>query len=197
VEQYSHLTGLPTNYVDRSNLRVTMGRFAAELLANENRVVGRYDSRYKGFVRDRLSNRMEHDPSYEAVASAFASTFNDYIRAELKYETDVNYEVLTSVGPWNWDQSNGYVDVAETLANAMTRNPFLKVHVSSGFYDLATPLFATRYTFDQLNVDPALLGNITLNTYTAGHMMYLNLADLKKSKTDLARFIATCLPAKD
>jgi carboxypeptidase C (cathepsin A) len=197
VEQYSHLTGLSTNYVDRSNLRVTMGRFAAELLANENRVIGRYDSRYKGYVRDRLANRMEQDPSYEAVASAFASTFNDYVRTELKYETDLSYEVLTSVGPWNWDQSNGYVDVAETLANAMTRNPFLKVHVSSGVYDLATPLFATRYTFDQLNVDPALLGNITLDTYTAGHMMYLNLADLKKSKTDLARFIAACLPAKD
>jgi carboxypeptidase C (cathepsin A) len=197
VEQYSHLTGLTTNYVERSNLRVTMGRFAAELLANENRVIGRYDSRYKGYVRDRLANRMEQDPSFEAVAGAFTSTFNDYIRRELNYDTDVNYEILTSVGPWNWDQSNGYVDVAETLANAMTHNPFLKVHVSSGIYDLATPLFATRYTFDQLNVDPALLSNITLDTYTAGHMMYLNLADLKKSKTDLARFIAACLPAKD
>jgi carboxypeptidase C (cathepsin A) len=140
---------------------------------------------------------MEQDPSFEAVAGAFTSTFNDYIRRELNYDTDVNYEILTSVGPWNWDQSNGYVDVAETLANAMTHNPFLKVHVSSGIYDLATPLFATRYTFDQLNVDPALLSNITLDTYTAGHMMYLNLADLKKSKTDLARFIAACLPAKD
>ena len=81
------------------------------------------------------------------------------------------------------------MDVAETLANALTHNPFLKVHVSSGYYDLATPLFATRYTFDHLGVDPALLGNLTFDTYTAGHMMYLNLADLKKSKADLARFI--------
>jgi len=189
VEQYSHLTGLTTNYVDRSNLRVTMGRFAAELLANENRVIGRYDSRYKGYVRDRLANRMEQDPSYEAVASAFASTFNNYIRLELKFETDLPYEVLTSVQPWNWDTSNAYVDVADTLADALTRNPFLKVHVSSGYYDLATPLLATQYTFNHLGVDPALLSNITLDSYTAGHMMYLNLADLKKSKTDLARFI--------
>jgi len=196
VEQYAHMTGLTTNYVDRANLRIALGRFASELLVDEHRVIGRYDSRYTGYIRDRLSNRMEQDPSYEAVASAFASTFNDYVRTELKYESDLNYEVLASVGRWNWDQSNGYVDVAETLANALTRNPFLRVHVSSGYYDLATPLFATRYTFDHLNVDPALLKNLTIDTYTAGHMMYLNLDDLKKSKADLGRFISSSISQK-
>jgi carboxypeptidase C (cathepsin A) len=132
---------------------------------------------------------MEQDPSYEAVASAFASTFNNYIRTELKYETDLVYEVLTSVQPWNWDESNGYVDVANNLANTLTANPFLKIHVSAGYYDLATPLMATRYTFNHLGVDPALNTNVTIDTYTAGHMMYLNLPDLRKSKTDLAKFI--------
>jgi carboxypeptidase C (cathepsin A) len=197
VEQYARLTGLSTNYVERANLRVSLGRFASELLADENRVVGRYDSRYKGYLHDRLAGHMEQDPSYEAVASAFASTFNDYIRGELKYETDLPYEVLAAVGGWNWDQNNGYVDVAQTLASALTRNPFLRVHVSSGYYDLATPLLAARYTFNHLGVDPALSSNLTLDTYTAGHMMYLNLPDLKKSKADLARFIrAACPPSQ-
>lgn len=189
VETYARLTGLPTNYVDRANLRVPLRRFATELLADDNRVVGRYDSRYKGYVRDRLANNMEQDPSFEAVASAFTSTFNSYVRTELKYETDRPYEVLASVSPWNWDQENGFVDVAGTLADAITHNPFLKVHVSSGYYDLATPLFATRYTFDHLGIDAELSKNIILDTYTAGHMMYLNRPDLKKSKADLARFI--------
>jgi carboxypeptidase C (cathepsin A) len=190
VEQYARLTGLSTNYVERANLRVPLHRFATELLADENRVVGRYDGRYKGYVRDRLASRFEQDPSYEAVASVFASTFNDYVRSELKYETDLPYEIIAMVGPWNWDQSNGYVDVGETLAGALTRNPFLRIHVSSGYYDLATPLLGTRYTFDHLNVDPTLLDNVTFDTYAAGHMMYLNLPDLKKSKADLAKFIA-------
>ncbi len=194
IEEYARLTGLTTNYVDRADLRVPLGPFAYDRLADQRRVSGRYDSRYVGFVRDRLANHMEQDPSFEAVASAFASTFNKYVRTELNYKTDVPYEILTSVGKWNWDASNSYVDVAETLANALTRNPFLRVHVSSGYYDLATPMFATRYTFEHLNVDPALLKNITLDTYTAGHMIYLNLPDLKKSKTDLTRFISESIP---
>ncbi len=196
VAEYARLTGLSSNYVERANLRVSLGRFANQLLVEEDRVVGRYDSRYQGYVRDRLAGHMEQDPSYEAVASAFASTFNDYVRTELKYETDLPYEVLVPVRPWNWDQSNGYVDVAQTLADALTRNPFLKVHVSSGYYDLATPLLATRYTFNHLGVDPALSGNLSMDTYTAGHMMYLNRPDLRKSKADLARFLRAACPSR-
>jgi len=195
IEEYSHLTSLPTNYVDRANLRVPLGRFAAQLLIDEGLVVGRYDSRYTGYVRDRLLMGMEQDPSFEAVASAFASTFNNYVRTELKFETDHPYEVLASVGRWNWEANNEFVDVGSTLASAIARNPFLKVHVSSGYYDLATPLFATRYTFDHLRLNATLLKNLTLDSYTAGHMMYLNTPDLKKSKEDLARFIHAAIPA--
>jgi carboxypeptidase C (cathepsin A) len=193
----ARLTGLSADYLDRADLRVAMGRFAAELLADRQRVLGRYDGRYTGYVRDRLANAMEQDPSFEAVASAFASSFNHYVRTDLKFESDLPYEVITSVGPWNWGQVNGYVNVAETLASAMTRNPFLKVEACCGYYDLATPFFATEYTFSHLGIDPSLLANVTLDYYTAGHMMYLNQPDLKKQKADLARFIrAASAPPK-
>jgi len=190
AKQVARFTGLSETFVDRSDLRISIGRFAEELLREEGRVVGRFDSRYKGYVRDRLANNMEYDPSGEAIFSAYTSTFNHYIRTELKFESDLIYEILTgSVNPWNWGSGNSYVNVAETLAESLTRNPFLKVHVSNGYYDLATPYFATRYTFNHLDVDPALSKNVVMDDYTAGHMMYLNLPDLKKQKADLAKFI--------
>jgi carboxypeptidase C (cathepsin A) len=190
VRQYSALTGLPEDNVDRSDLRVPLGRFAAELLRSERKIVGRFDSRYTGLVRDRISDRMEYDPSAEGVFTSFAGAFNQYIRAELNFESDLPYEILTgNVQPWNWGEQNAFLNVASVLADALTRNPWLKVHVSSGYYDMATPWMATRYTFHHLGIDRSLEQNITLDDYTAGHMMYLNQPDLVKQKADLAKFI--------
>ncbi|MCL5097558.1 MAG: peptidase S10 [Candidatus Omnitrophica bacterium] len=189
-DEFARFTGLPLKYVQQADLRVSIGRFAEELLRDQGRVIGRYDSRYEGYVRDRLASNMPYDPSGEAVYGVFTATFNQYVRTELKYESDLPYEILTgNVQPWNWGEQNAFLNVAETLADSLTRNPFLQVHVSSGYYDLATPFFATQYTFNHLGIDPALLKNIHMDYYTAGHMMYLNLADLKKQKADLARFI--------
>jgi carboxypeptidase C (cathepsin A) len=189
LKQMARLTGLTEAYLDRANLRPTLRRFNVELLRDRDLQIGRFDARYTGFTRDRLSDTTEGDPSADAVFSVFASNFNQYVRSELKYDEDEPYEILAGVGPWNWGTDNSFANVAEILAASMTENPFLKVHVSCGFFDFATPYFASRYTFSHLNVNPALQKNITLDYYTAGHMMYLNLPDLKKQKADLARFI--------
>ena len=188
VKQLARLTGLSEEFIERANLRVSMSRFAAELLRGEGRVIGRFDARYEGYVRDRLAGGMEYDPTTEAVAGVFASTFNQYVRTELNYKSDLPYEILTNL-QWDWGEQNRFLNVGETLADSITRNPFLRVHVSSGLYDLATPWAAVHYTLDHLQVDPDLEKNISLDTYTAGHMMYLNLPDLKKQKADLARFV--------
>ena len=193
VRETARLTGLSENYVDRSNLRIELSRFAKELLGQEGYVIGRFDSRYKGRVRDRVGTSMEYDPSGEGVFTAFTATFNDYVRRELSYESDLNYEILNGLG-WDWGEKNGYLNVGETLASSLTRNPFLKVHVSSGCYDMATPYFATRYTFNHLGMDAELAKNLVLDDYTAGHMMYLNQPDLKKQKADLSKFIRTAAP---
>jgi carboxypeptidase C (cathepsin A) len=190
IQTFARFTGLTPPFVERSNLRVSIGEFTRELLREENRTVGRFDSRYAGHVRDRRGLGMEYDPSGEAFFSAYTSTFNHYVRTELGFESDLSYEILTgSVQPWDWGQNNSYLNVASTLASSLTKNPFLKVHVSNGYYDLATPYFAAFYTFNHLGIDPDLLKNVTQDYYTAGHMMYLNLHDLKEQKEDLANFV--------
>ncbi len=189
AKQMARLTGLQESFVDAANLRVSLSRFNAELLRDRRLVLGRFDCRYTSAVRDPLSDGAERDPSADAVFSAFASTFQHYVRNDLNFEEDRPYNVLANVGRWNWSAENRFADVSGTLAESLSTNPFLKVHVSSGFFDMATPYFASRYTFNHLTVHPDLFKNITHDTYTAGHMMYLNLPDLKKQKSDLAKFI--------
>lgn len=189
LRQMARFTGLAESYLDRADLRPTLSRFAVELLRDRNLEVGRYDSRYTGYVQDRLTETTESDPSFNGVASVFAATFNNYVRADLKFSEDQPYEILASLRSWSWGTDNGFVNVADTLAQSMTNNPFLRVHVSCGYSDLATPYFATRYTFSHLRIAPELRKNLTIDYYDAGHMMYLNQPDLKKSKADLAKFI--------
>ena len=100
----------------------------------------------------------EYDPSYAAIYGPYTAMINDYTRSELKYENDIPYEILTSrVRPWNYGTAqNRYVNVAETLRGAMSQNQFLKVFVAAGYYDFATPFYAAEYTFNHLQLDPAL-----------------------------------------
>lgn len=188
-------TGLPVDYVKRSNLKIPIWRFVKELLRDERRTVGRFDSRYKGIDRDAAGDRADYDPSYTALHGPFTATLYDYLRAELKYESDLPYEILSPrVWPWNYGSyQNRYLNFSETLRKAMTINPHLKVFVGSGYFDLATPWYATDYTFDRLGLDASLKDQVTTKYYDAGHMMYVHQPSLIQMKRDLAEFIeASC-----
>ena len=167
-----------------------------ELLRDERRVTGRYDSRVTGPDEDAASERPGYDPSYAAVQGAFTAAFNEYVRNELKYESDMNYEVLSGkVQPWDFgDAKNRYLNVAPTLQKAMTQNRDLRVFVANGRYDLATPFLATEYTFHHLGLEPALREHVTMAYYDAGHMMYTRPSEHLKLKKDLAAFYRAALP---
>ena len=195
VQKLARYTGLGAKFIDLSNLRVPIFAFTKELLRDERRTVGRYDSRIVGIDANAASSYSEYDPSYATVQGPFTATWNQYVRAELKFDSDLPYEILTGrVRPWNYGEyQNRYVNVAGTLRQAITQNPSLKVWVANGYYDLATPYFATMYTFEHLGLDPTLRGNVGLGFYEAGHMMYTQLASLEKLRKDLGGFIAGAL----
>lgn len=196
AQKLARLTGLSAKFVDESNLRVPIFRFTKELLRDERRTVGRYDSRLEGIDLDPTGASPDYDPSYASVYAPFTAAWNQYVRAELKWESDLPYEILTGrVHPWTWDQfENRYVNVSDSLRAAMTQNRDLKVFVANGHYDLATPYFATEYTFDHLSLDPMLRKHVSMDFFEAGHMMYTYRPALERLKADLAKFIASAAP---
>jgi carboxypeptidase C (cathepsin A) len=169
-------------------MRVDIFRFAKELLKNQRRTVGRFDSRFKGIESDIAADRIEYDPSAEAIFGAFTSTFNHYVKTDLKWEKDAEYKILTNVRPWKYGVENQYLNVSDRLRNVMTKNGYLRTFVGSSYYDLATPFFATDYTFDHLGMDPTLQNHITTKIYQGGHMMYIYRPSLIMLKKDLADF---------
>jgi carboxypeptidase C (cathepsin A) len=190
AKQLARLTGLSTGFIEESNLRVAPGRFRKELLRSQRRTLGRYDSRLEGLDNDAAGDRPDYDPSYASVQGVFTAMFNEYVRAELKYETDLPYEILTDkVFPWSYKEfENRYVDVADMLRDAMTQNRDLKVVIANGYYDLATPFFATEYTVSHLGLEPSLTSHVSLTYCEAGHMLYTKQSCLDNLHATMADF---------
>lgn len=195
VEKIAMYTGVSKQFVERSKLRIHASHYFKELLRERGLTVGRLDSRFTGRDRLGVNEYAEYDPLLANVLGPYSAGLYDYIRSELKFESDLPYEILSRfVHPWSYAEfENQYVNVGETLRKAMTFNPYMKIFVGNGYYDLGTPYFASEYTFDHLGLDENLRGNITMEYYDAGHMMYIHMPSLKQMKRDLANFIRSAV----
>jgi carboxypeptidase C (cathepsin A) len=185
------LTGVSQDFVERCNLRLEIMRFTKELLRDRALTVGRLDARFTGHDRDSAGETFEFDPSLAAITGPYTAALNHYVRAELGFQSDLPYEILThKVRPWSYKEfENRFVNVAETLRKAVTMNPALRVMVLNGYFDLATPYSASDYVFNHLGLPDDLHTNLETRYYEAGHMMYVNLECLAQMKRDIAAFL--------
>lgn len=195
LEKFSLYTGLSPKFIEQNNFRVELGEFMKELLRGERRSIGRLDSRFTGIDRDASGDNTDGDPSMNAIRPPYTATFNDYIRRDLGFKSDLEYYILGGgiTTPWNWNTNNGYADTSQSLKIAMAKNPYMKVFLAQGYYDMATPYFAAEYTVSAMNLDPDLRKNISFAYYEAGHMMYIEKNSLMKLKTDAAKFVQNSL----
>ena len=197
IEKLHRYTGLSEEYLAQTHYRIHISRFTKELLREEGKTVGRLDGRFTGLDYDNAGEYPEFDPSYDAtIYGPYTTAINRYLRTELNYESDLPYEILTGrVYPWDYSNvENEFLNVAETLRSAMTKNPFMKVHVFNGYYDLATPYFATNYTFSHMFLNDSLAENVSMSYYPAGHMMYIYQPSLVEMKRVVDAFIEEALP---
>jgi carboxypeptidase C (cathepsin A) len=200
IDQYARYTGLDPKLVDNANLRVDVGQFTHNLLLDQKLRVGRLDGRFTGVDPEGLLDARFYDPTGAAIVPPYTSVFNNYVRNELGYKVDMPYKVFAwdepSFQKWEWgDAEKGFPNTAPGLRAAMVKNPYLKVLVMEGYYDLATPYYAANYSMDHLNLGLNFRNNISFATYEAGHMVYIDGGSHAKMKKDLVDFMNQSYPA--
>ena len=186
VKDIARLTALSPEYIEQTNLRISPQRWYKELLRNKRRTVGRLDARFTGMDVDAAGESYEYDSSQASYEGAYIAMYHDYVRRELKWDTDLYYRVSAGVQPWDRGQAG---QPAEALRSAMTRETFLKLLVVCGYYDFATPFNGIEHTVSHMNLEPPIRKNVSFTYYEAGHMMYIDKIAREKLKKDIAAFI--------
>jgi carboxypeptidase C (cathepsin A) len=198
VAKLHRYTGLPADYIEKSDLRVNGGQFEKTLESDGDLTTGRLDTRFSGPTLDPLSRESEYDPQAAAIASAYVAAFNDYVRKDLKFGENREYKPEIDIEKnWNFlHQPPGApiplpqaVNVMVDLAAAMKYNPELKVLLNAGYFDLATPFFEGVYEMQHLQIPAKLQKNIEFKFYESGHMVYAHEASLRELHNNVAAFI--------
>ena len=193
VAKVARYSGLSTQAVNNSNLDISNAFFWKELLRDEGKTIGRLDSRYLGIDKKQTGDRPDYWAELTSWLHSFTPAINHYISDELKYKTDIKYNMFGAVRPWDRTNDN----TGENLRLAMAQNPYLNVMIQSGYYDGATNYFDAKYTMWQLDPSGKMKERLSFKGYRSGHMMYLRRDDLESSNQDLREFILNTVPSKN
>jgi carboxypeptidase C (cathepsin A) len=198
VAKLHQYTGLSEEYIRRSNLRIPYGRYQTELLRESGVATGRLDARYTSVMLDRVSDSADFDPTDASIDAAYVGAGNYYVRQVLGYQTAMIYRPIQPLfQKWEWKHNGGIpVNTAQDLSAAMAFNPNLRIFSGNGYYDFATPFYATVYTLNHLMIPPSLQKNISYGFYDAGHMVYVHQPALAQFHDDLENWYGQVLGAR-
>jgi carboxypeptidase C (cathepsin A) len=194
IDKLARYTGLDPRYIDGSDLRIDVQHFQRELLRDQRLIIGRLDGRLTGPAPLTEAERAEYDPSNTLPEPAFRAAFLQYVRGELGYKSDMMYYISGGIMPWNWNSDNNYAQTGSLLYDAFAKNPYMKLLVCAGYFDLATPYFAAEYNLDHIGLHPDMLKRVSWQFYRAGHMMYIEKDSAGKLKHDVGEFLHSAMP---
>lgn len=190
VAKIAKYSGLKEEVILQNNLMISTNLFWKELLKDQGYTVGRLDSRYLGIDKKDDGDRPDYNAELTSWLHSFTPPINMYLRDELKFKTDLKYNMFGPVHPWTQDK----VNLAENLRLAMAANPYLKVLTQAGYYDGACDYFNSKYNMWQVDPSGKLQDRFYWKGYRSGHMMYLRKEDLIKANEDIREFIKIATP---
>ncbi len=192
-------TGTKADYWIKAKLRVTNSEFFAEFLRDKGEIVGRLDSRFTGINQDLLAQEGSHDPQSSAISPAYTAGFLDYLYRDLKVDKSLHYATSAYEREgfkWDWKHegnerwgTQAAINTGVDLAEAMSRDPNVKVLILNGIYDIATVFYGVEHSINHLGLTPEIKKNIIMKYYEAGHMMYTHPPSMAQFKKDVADFI--------
>ena len=185
ARKLSEYSGLSLESVIQNNLDIPTRFFWKDLLRDQGKTIGRLDSRYLGIDRKDIGVGPDYSAELTSWLHSFTPAVNHYIRKELKFKTDIKYNMFGNVRPWNNDNDN----TREDLRRAMAENPYLKVLFQSGYYDGATTYFNAKFTMWHVDPSGKMKNRFYFKGYRSGHMMYLRNEDLINANEDIRSFI--------
>ncbi len=189
AEKMAYYTGLSKELCLQANLRVEENRFYKALRRSDGLSVGRLDARFTGRNLDDAGEYVDFDPSFANIDGPFTATINDYLSRELKFTEEKGYNVFGEVYPWSYKNvQNKYLNVAESLRDAMAKNPNLKVYLGCGYYDFATPYFTAVYDIEHMFLRSEQRSRVDIKYYESGHMYYIHKPSLVQFKKDIDSF---------
>lgn len=191
ANEMSELIGLDPAYIERASFRIEHKHFFAELLRDRGLDTGRLDTRFTMPPANLNNEVQETDPAHLFIFFTYTAAFNQYVRAELGFHSDLEYEILTGrVQPWSYKEFEGRaVTTTDELSAALRGQPDLRAYVGFGYYDAATPFAASEYVLDHLDVPADVADRIVRKYYPAGHMTYVHEESRIAQAADIAAFV--------
>jgi carboxypeptidase C (cathepsin A) len=190
ASKISRYSGLSETVILQHNLVIPTDFFWKELLRDKGYTIGRLDSRYLGMDREDAGNSPDYNAELTSWLHSFAPAMNIYLREELKYKTDLKYNMFGAV--WPWDDKNN--NTGENLRQAMAQNPSLHLLVQSGYFDGACDYFNAKYSLWQMDPGGKLKNRISWKGFKSGHMMYIRKDDRATANEQLREFILQSVP---
>lgn len=190
----SRYSGLSIKSILSNNLLVSTDFFWKELLRDKGYTVGRLDSRYLGIDEKDAGEKPDYNAELTSWEHSFTPAINYYLRQDLKYKTDLKYNVFGPVRPWD-DKGENTDKTGANLRLAMAENPYLRLMIQSGYYDGSIcDYFDAKYSMWHIDASGRMNTRMTWKGYRSGHMMYLRKQDLVTATEDLRIFIKDALP---